>query len=132
MPRFSPSRLTLARHRRRLTQLQLAQLVGVSDRSIREFEGDNPAIAEETIDKLAEVLGFPRAFFSAPELEEITEEVASFRALSKRTAAQRNAVLAAGTLAMDLTERIEVRYRGNPSYTLGPWRASNQEHASPA
>src|SRR6266567_4823096 len=108
MTRFSPSRLTVARHRRRLTQVQLAQLVGVSDRSIREFEGgDEPAIADETIDTLARVLRFPRAFFSAPELEPITEDAASFRALSRRTAAQRNAVLAAGTLAMDLTERME-------------------------
>jgi len=116
MARFSPSRLTLARHRRRLTQVQLAQLVGVSDRSIRAFEGgDDPAIADETIDRLAQVLGFPRAFFCAAELEPITEGTASFRALSKRTAAQRNAVLAAGTLAMDLTERLETRYRLPPA-----------------
>ena len=72
MARFSPTRLTLARHRRRLTQVQLAQLVGVSDRSIRAFEGgDDPAIADETIDRLSQVLGFPRAFFCAAELEAV-------------------------------------------------------------
>jgi Zn-dependent peptidase ImmA (M78 family) len=61
-------------------------------------------------------------FFLASDLEEIPEGAASFRSLSRMTAAQRNSAVAAGTLALALDDWITARFRlPNPDVPrLGP------------
>src|SRR5688500_14942330 len=107
---YNPSRLALARRRRGLTKRKLADLAGVTSRSITAFEaGSEPSAA--TLEKLAQALRFPTSFFVASDLDEVPESAASFRALSKMTASQRHAALAAGTLALTLSDWIEARFR---------------------
>lgn len=106
----TPSRISLARRRRGFTKTRLADEVGVSVRSIASFESGEKRPSGATVEKLSEVLDFPEAFFSAPELEEVSVEAASFRALSKMTASQRDSAFAAGALAFSLHDWIDERF----------------------
>ena len=109
---FNPSRLTLARKLRGWTKRKLAAAVGVTDRTVLfwEKEGEiNPA--EKTLPLVADALGFPISFFAASDLDEVPSDAVSFRALTKMTATQRNAALAAGSLALALSDWIEERFK---------------------
>src|SRR6266511_4151153 len=108
---ITASRLTLARKRRGMTLVRLSQLAGVSTRTLSAYENNEGQPSPETLSRLAEVLNFPVSFFSAEELDELTPDAASFRALSKLTAAQRDAALSAGRIAMELSAWIRDRFR---------------------
>jgi Zn-dependent peptidase ImmA (M78 family)/transcriptional regulator with XRE-family HTH domain len=107
---FNPSRLTLARKRRGLTKLELAFRVGVDLRAISAFEGGEYAPSEETQTKVCSALEFPEEFFSSPELDLPTPDIASFRSLARMTAARRDMALAEGALALSLNKWLEERF----------------------
>jgi Zn-dependent peptidase ImmA (M78 family)/transcriptional regulator with XRE-family HTH domain len=111
---FTPSRLELARKRRGLTKKGLADRVGVSRRSITGFESGEYAPDSLTVARLADILSFPTAFFEGDDLEEAVPDAASFRSMSKMTAAQRDAALSAGTLAYAFHDWISERFRLPP------------------
>jgi len=108
---FHSSRLSLARKRRGLTKTELAKLAGVSVRSITGWESDQHEPLPETVDELARVLDFPVGFFEGPDLEELTPDTASFRALSKLTAKQVGRAVAGGTLACAVHDWLAERFR---------------------
>jgi Zn-dependent peptidase ImmA (M78 family)/transcriptional regulator with XRE-family HTH domain len=108
---FTPSRLTLARNRRGLTKKRLAELIGVTTRSISAFEAGDRDPEEGTVGRIAAALGFPEEFFEAEDLGEVSVDAVSFRSLSKLEAAQRHAALAAGTMAFALDDWISTRFR---------------------
>jgi len=108
---FTPSRLTLARKRRGLTKKGLAELIGVSTRSITAFESGELAPKPDNLKKISEALGFPASFFEAEDLPELASEAVSFRSLSKMGAAQRHSALAAGTIAFALHDWISDRFK---------------------
>jgi Zn-dependent peptidase ImmA (M78 family)/transcriptional regulator with XRE-family HTH domain len=108
---FTPSRLALARRRRGITKRRLAEAVGLTARSITAFEAGDLSPGEPTLARLADALAFPIGFFQAPDLDEVPEAAASFRALSKISAAQRHAALAAGSLALGLHEWMAERFK---------------------
>jgi Zn-dependent peptidase ImmA (M78 family) len=107
---MTPSRLTLARKRRGLTLVRLAEAAGVSTRSLSAYENGQQQPAPQTARALARALGVPAAFLAAPEIEEIPAGSASFRALSKMTAAQRDAACSAGRMALLISDWIEERF----------------------
>jgi Zn-dependent peptidase ImmA (M78 family)/DNA-binding XRE family transcriptional regulator len=107
---FNPTRLTLARKRRGLTMTRLALAVGVEPRSISAYEKGEFGPDEARLGKLCQALGFPAAFFFGDDLDEPTPDVASFRALSKMTAGQRDTALGAGAIALMLNGWIEERF----------------------
>lgn len=108
---FNPQRLAVARQRRGLSKRELAKQAGLVERTIVGLEaGEHPA-REETIDALIRVLGFPRTFFFAGDISPIPPDSASFRALSKMKAPDRDAVLAAGSIAFELAAYLEQRFR---------------------
>lgn len=107
---FNPSRHTLARRRRRLNKTKLAALIGIDLRSISGYENGEFAPDAENIAKLAKVLSFPEAFFFGGDVEELTPDVASFRALTKMTAGQRDSALGSGSIALMLNGAIESRF----------------------
>src|ERR1700722_11745828 len=107
---FTPGRLSLARKRRGLTKKGLAELVGVTPRTILRYEIGEIAPQEETARKIAEVLGFPVSFFHADDVDEITIDAASFRSLTAITAGQRFFALAAGSVAFLLSDWVEQRF----------------------
>jgi Zn-dependent peptidase ImmA (M78 family)/DNA-binding XRE family transcriptional regulator len=110
---FTRSRLTLARERRGLTQRELSDAAGVSDRMIKAYESGDKNPTPETLATISNVLGFPLAFFEKPPPDNLTLEAASFRALTKASATLRNRTVAAGTIAMEfhnyLADKFEMR-----------------------
>ena len=104
---FNNTRFALARKRRGLTKRALAKEVGVTDRSITAYESGQTAPESQTVEKIARALRFPVEFFFADDVEELPIEVASFRALTKMTAAQRDIALSAGVVALLLNQWID-------------------------
>ncbi|CAN7336115.1 XRE family transcriptional regulator [Caballeronia sp. LjRoot29] len=107
---FNPTRLTLARKRRGLTMTKLATAIGVEPRSVSAYEKGEFGPDDDRLSKLSEVLGFPEAFFFGDDLDEPTPDIASFRALSKMTAGQRDTALGTGAIALMLNTWIETRF----------------------
>lgn len=112
---FNPSRLKLARKRRGLTKTKLATAVGVELRSISAYEKGEFSPEDGRLADLATVLRFPESFFFGDDLDEPTPDIASFRALSKMTASQRDTALGAGAIALMLNTWIEARFELPPS-----------------
>jgi len=94
-----------------MTKRQLAELVSVTPRAVTAWEAGDITPGELTLGRIAESLGFPTGFFKAPDLEVISEEATSFRALSKMTAGQAHAARAAGQLALALNDWLVDRFR---------------------
>lgn len=106
---FSPSRLTVARQRRKISGKQLAELSGLTPVTISKAENGHQVEAE-TAHKLAAALRFPVDFFFLDAAEEIDAETVSFRSLKKMSAAERDASLAAGALGVSLYDWIDGRF----------------------
>jgi len=107
---FNPSRLTLARKRRGMTMTALAKEIGVDLRSVSGYEKGEFRPEPDRVEQLVKILAFPREFFYGPDLDEPSPDIASFRALKRMTAAQRDTALGSGALALLLNSWIERRF----------------------
>lgn len=107
---FNGSRLILARKRRGLTKKSLAEKLGITDRSIFDYENLNTIPEDGTIDKISKVLNFPIDFFESSESNELKVNEVSFRSLSRIKAYQRDMALTSGELALSLTYWIESKF----------------------
>ena len=107
----NPSRIEFARTRRRWTKTRLASELGVQSRAIQGYEAGEYEPEPERLEMLAALLRFPVEFFSGPDLPRISEHSASFRSMSKMSAALRDSALNAGSLAFVLNTWIESRFK---------------------
>ena len=107
---FNAGRLSLARARRGLTAKALAEKAGVGVDTITRLEKGRNTPEADTIEKLAKALGYPPAFFTGEDVEEVDVEAVSFRSFSKMTARERDAAIAAGSLGLLLNEWVEARF----------------------
>ncbi|MCY4303163.1 MAG: helix-turn-helix transcriptional regulator [Aestuariivita sp.] len=78
---FNPHRLILARERRKMTAIQLAEAAGISRVQLSRIEGGKSESCVDTVDALARVLCYPRAFFYLTQMYSFSEESVSFRSL---------------------------------------------------
>src|ERR1039457_2487720 len=108
---LTPSRLEIARKRRGLTLTRLAELTGLSTRSISLYENGHQEPSAETLLHLADVLDVSPGFLGAPDVDEIPGDAVSFGALSKMTARQRDRALSAGRVALLINDWIDARFR---------------------
>lgn len=107
---MNPKRFSFARRRRGLTKKSLADLTGASTRAISAYEAGERTPGRETVEQFAKILGFPVSFFYGDDIDEFTDEGASFRSLSKMTAGQRESALAGGALGVRLGRWIDERF----------------------
>jgi Zn-dependent peptidase ImmA (M78 family)/DNA-binding XRE family transcriptional regulator len=107
---FTPSRLTLARNRRRFSKKDLAEAAEVTPHSILRYEAGESVPTEEVISRLSKALNFPEEFFSEADVDGPPEDAASFRSMSAISAKERDAALAAGTLAYIVSDWVEHRF----------------------
>ena len=110
---FNPSRLTLARNKRGMTKQELAQKAGLTPRSISGYESTksvNISPSQESLSALAEILGFPLAFFYGIDVTKPDSEKVSFRSFSRMTACEREAALSSSALALILSEWFNKRF----------------------
>ncbi|MBE8717583.1 helix-turn-helix domain-containing protein [Cellvibrio polysaccharolyticus] len=110
MKLFNPNRLILARQRRGLTKVVLAERAGLSSKLITLYEKSIQEPTEESLKLLANTLGFPVSFFSGDDIEAPTGDNASFRSFSRMTASQRDAALAAGGIAYLFSDWIDKNF----------------------
>jgi Zn-dependent peptidase ImmA (M78 family)/transcriptional regulator with XRE-family HTH domain len=118
---FNPQRLSIARKRKMLNKKDFAHLIDVQVNTLTRWDqGSTPT--DENIEAAARVLGFPKAFFFGPDIEEPTLENTSFRSLSSMTASRREAAYAAGAIGFMISDWIENRFElpspAIPSYPL--------------
>jgi Zn-dependent peptidase ImmA (M78 family)/DNA-binding XRE family transcriptional regulator len=107
---FNPIRLKLARKRRGISKVDLADKYGISLRTLTSHENGEKEPSVEALESYAQALKFPVEFFYGDDLEEFHESTASFRSLSRMTASERDCALAAGALAVHLAKWIEAKF----------------------
>ena len=107
---FNVNRLELARKRRRYTAKSLAELANVAPVTLSRVVNRQQVADEETVEKLIGALKFPRAFFFKDDIDQIDVSSASFRSLAAMTARERDAALAAGELAYEMTDWVKARF----------------------
>lgn len=107
---FNPTRLSLARRRRKLTKKGLAEAAGFDQKTIIRYENGEVDPPPESLAVLARALDFPEGFFSGPDIDEPPTEAVSFRSLKALLARDREAALAASTFAFFLNDWISDRF----------------------
>jgi len=110
MGQFAPGRLDLARRRRGLTKAKLAGIMGVTPRALTFYLVGERVPATTAVADVARALDFPSAFFYAPEITEPPVDGVSFRSLSAMTAKQRDQVVGAAAIAVELDDWIRERF----------------------
>jgi Zn-dependent peptidase ImmA (M78 family)/transcriptional regulator with XRE-family HTH domain len=111
MSEINPKQITFARVRRRLTKAQLAKELGVTSRSLQNYETGASAPDLELLTRIAKLLKFPQQFFFIDEdMPEIKEHAVSFRKLSKMTDAMKACAFAAGAIAFKVNQWVEDRF----------------------
>lgn len=108
---FNPSRLLLARQRRGWTKKSLADQTGLTSKTIATYESGERPPTTESLSAIAQALRFPVQFFTGKDIEAPTDENASFRSFSRMTAGQRDAALAAGGIAYELSDWIDQKFQ---------------------
>ena len=108
---FNHKRLSLARQRRRLTGKGLAELASISAITVSRLENGENQPDEETIARLARALSYPAEFFFDDDPEEVDTGAVSFRSLTKMSAKERDAAIAAGSLGLQLSDWVEGEFR---------------------
>jgi Zn-dependent peptidase ImmA (M78 family)/DNA-binding XRE family transcriptional regulator len=107
---FNPNRLIIARKRRRLTQRELAVLVGINTVSMNKIERGLNNPTSETVDKIVKALEWPKDFFFGEDIDSPSQDAVSFRSLASMTAKERDAALSASSLAFLLSDWVTERF----------------------
>lgn len=111
MPDINPKQITFARVRRRYTKAQLAKELGVTSRTVQNYEAGTPSPDSETLAKIAKLLNFPQQFFFIDEdMPELQEHAVSFRALSKMSDAMRKCAFSVASIAFKMNDWMEERF----------------------
>lgn len=130
---FNPSRLKLARIRRKLTLKELAELMGLSSRIVIEYEKEYCLYepTPETVAAYSRALKYPESFFFGDDVESIDPLTVSFRSLRLTKAADQHAAIGAGGLGVILSEYFSSRFT-LPQPDLPDLRSSEPEVAAQA
>jgi Zn-dependent peptidase ImmA (M78 family) len=107
---FNIERLELARKRRRFTARILAEKAGIAPVTLSRIVNRQQVPDESTIEALVSALGYTRAFFEQDDFDPIDASAASFRSLTGMTARERDAALAAGSLAFEVMDWVSERF----------------------
>lgn len=111
MSEINPKQIAFARVRRRLSKAQLAKELGVTSRSLQNYETGASAPDPTILAKIAKLLRFPQQFFFIDEdMPVIKEHAVSFRKLSKMTEAMKDCTFTTGAMAFMMNEWIEERF----------------------
>ena len=107
---FNISRLKLAQKRRQMTNIALAKAAKITPVHLSRLSQTNNSPKPDTIAALAEALRYPLGFFYGEDLDEVDKDAASFRSLKSMTAKERDASLAAASLAFMISDKVEKKF----------------------
>lgn len=130
---FNPTRLKLARIRKKMTFKALAEAIGMSAKmvSMHEKEDCLHEPHEQTIIAFAKALNYPESFFFGEDIEELDPTIISFRSLKKMKASQEYAAIGAGQLALIINSYFESNFN-LPKVALPDLRNFQPETAAEA
>jgi Zn-dependent peptidase ImmA (M78 family)/DNA-binding XRE family transcriptional regulator len=100
---FNPSRLTLARKRRGMAKLTLAELIGVDRKTVHSYEAGLTVPEDDIVSEIVAALDFPREFFYGADIEEPNVLSGSFRSMSKMAAPLRDMALSQAAFGLHLS-----------------------------
>lgn len=126
---FNRSRLTIARQRASLTKAELAKKAGIEARAVSGFEAGQYLPSDDTVEKIARALRYPKEFFFADDIDAPRAEGVSFRSMTRMTSRQRDAAIAAGALAYVLSDWLESEF-DLPEVNLPDLREDKPEAAA--
>lgn len=107
---FNKDRLKLAREIRKMSKLDLSNLIGLSVQTLTEWEKGNTIPKLENLYELAKVLNFSVDFFNSEANYSIIPSTMSFRALTKMKASDRDVTFSYSKLAIDLASWIDTKF----------------------
>jgi Zn-dependent peptidase ImmA (M78 family)/transcriptional regulator with XRE-family HTH domain len=107
---FNQSRLKVARQRAALTRKELAKRIGVEPRAVTGFETGQYMPTADKVARIARTTGFPEKFFEEDDIELLSASGVSFRSMTKMTAKQRDAAVAAGSIAFVLNDWVDQKF----------------------
>lgn len=133
MRKINPSRLKLARTRRKMTIKLLAEAAGLTTKIISAYEKEDceytPKI--ETLNTISSVLQYPLDFFiDDTELDKIDASTVSFRSLKSMRAADEHAAIAAGEIGLIIDKYLTNKFPKRPKPNLPDFRGGNPESAA--
>ena len=100
---FNGDRLRIARQRRGFTKANLADKLNLTPRTITGWEAQEYAPDDENLTQLSSFLEFPKSFFQLESATaNVSAETISFRSFARKTARQRDAVIAMCDLTYDI------------------------------
>ena len=101
---FNPLRLVLARKRRKMTIIQVAEATGLSRVHLSRLEAGQNEPAMETIVALARTMRYPPEFFFQQDSYQLPAESVSFRSLKRTSVRERDAARAMGEIGIDVSK----------------------------
>lgn len=126
---LSPTRLTLARHLRGLTRVELAAACGMSRRTVTDYEKGHHPPSLSMANRLAQELRVTLDFLTAAEVDTPPAEAISFRSLSRLPARTRDRACAMATLGGHLADWL-AREFDLPKADLPDWQYVDPEAAA--
>jgi Zn-dependent peptidase ImmA (M78 family)/DNA-binding XRE family transcriptional regulator len=110
VPGFNRTRLTFARRRRGYKKAELAQMSKLHIRSVTAFEAGEFSPCAETLERIADVLKFPSAFFCGDDIEEPNPDTGSFRSMSKMSPRLRDMALCQAAIGLLLSDWLAAKF----------------------
>jgi Zn-dependent peptidase ImmA (M78 family)/DNA-binding XRE family transcriptional regulator len=104
------TRISLARRRRAMSKKGLADAIGVTPNTVLRYEAGEITPPDETVEKIAACLRFPKDFFDGNEVDEPRRDNASFRGMASKSARIMDAALASGAIAFMMDDWIAKTY----------------------
>jgi Zn-dependent peptidase ImmA (M78 family)/DNA-binding XRE family transcriptional regulator len=130
MPKLTPSRLRLARKRRGLTKIVLADKARVDRKMVGAYESGESTPSDEVTERLAAALEFPLEFFFGDDLEEPSVETGSFRAMTKMRIPQRDMALSQAALGIHFSDWLSTKFSLPPAQISNLGREPDPEMAA--
>ena len=107
---FNPTRLKFARKRRGIPAHALCEVLGISTKTLSDYENGRSEPQPSLVTKISSELKFPEGFFFADDIAPIDDNTVSFRSLARMSAKVRVAVRHVGQIAMELSEWLDHRF----------------------
>ncbi len=126
---LSPTRLTLARHLRGFTRVELAAACDMSRRTVSDYEMGHHPPSLSMANRLAQELRVTLGFLTAAEVDPPPAEAISFRSLSRLPARTRDRACAMATLAGHLADWLAHEF-DLPKADLPDWQYVDPEAAA--
>ena len=108
---FNPTRLKIARKRRGLTLKALSTAVGITSKTLSDYENGRRDPTDRIMPEIANQLNFPLSFFELDDMANLDQTAVSFRSLARMTASVRDSAISAGQIALELNAWLEKKFK---------------------